>query len=364
MNSLPVILSTQMIVGLPEIIVFLLGAAGLGFAIHFFIFSRRSMQISASEPSVLAESGISEPEADQWRIKYFEERDAHTEVMKEMNRELDELRANEEVLLLEIEEQKREIIDLQGALDERPALPATDYDYDDEEGGFTEDEPTEVIPPQQAGYLSQLQNVQESLTEHHHYINRLLEQVNMLRESEQKNAEALLLNESLQVELQHIQNTLTEKDAEINRLRAQQLLAGEMKERLEKSYEEFNTLRAKLQKMESYFTHVRHNSMEYEELQQSHFKLAKDFDELKQRQLALIEENQRLSRVLTDTEEKLRESNFQRQQLLKKITFLEELSNDLQQIAQHNKKLDSQLKRMSEIEAMLNKVQSKPEQPE
>jgi len=62
---------------------------------------------------------------------------------------------------------------------------------------------------------------------------------------------------------------------------------------------------------------------------------------------------------LGDTEDKLRESNFQRQQLLKKITFLEELNRDLQQISEHNKKLENQLKRMSEIETMLARVQGK-----
>ena len=73
----------------------------------------------------------------------------------------------------------------------------------------------------------------------------------------------------------------------------------------------------------------------------------------------VLEENQRLSRLLADTEEKLRESNFQRQQLQKKITFLEELNRDLQQISEHNKKLENQLRRMSEIEVMLARVQGK-----
>ncbi|MFT3826534.1 MAG: hypothetical protein QM731_21615 [Chitinophagaceae bacterium] len=359
-------MSTQMIVGLPEIIVFLLGAAGLGFAIHFFIFSRRSMPIAAPEHSVLADSVISEPEADQWRIKYFEQRDAHEAIVQQLNLELDELKGNEELLTLEAEELKKEIAELQTVLENNYTAPSVNEYGDEEESEITEEEPEsqEIVLPRQAGYLSQLKNVQESLSEHHHYIAQLLNQVNALRETEQKYAEALLANEALQTDLQEAANSLNAKDLELSQLRGQQLLAGEMKDRLERSYEEFNTLRNRLQKMEFYFMQSRHSNMEYEELQQSHFKLVKDYDELKQRNIGMVEESQRLSRVLTDTEDKLRESNFQRQQLLKKITFLEELSNDLQQIAQHNKKLDNQLKRMSEIEAMLNRVQNRPEQPE
>ena len=363
MNSFSVILSTQMVVGLPEIIAFLLGAAGLGFAIHFFISSRRSMQIGSPETPVLATSVITEPEADQWRIKYFEERDARAKEVLLLNQELEELRGNEELLTIETAELKKEIKELEETLEYLSPSKNSEEESEEEweEPAVVENE---SLSPQQSGYLSQLHNVHESLAEHHHYIARLLEQVNMLRDSEEKNAVTLLANEHLQADLQHTQEALAAKEAEISELRAQQLLAGEMKERLEKSYEEFHTLRSRLQKMETYFSQARFDSMEFEELQQSHFKLVKDFDELKQRNSGLMEENQRLSRVLIDTEEKLRESNFQRQQLLKKISFLEELSNDLQQIAQHNKKLDNQLKRMSEIEAMLNKAQNKPNIPD
>ena len=59
------------------------------------------------------------------------------------------------------------------------------------------------------------------------------------------------------------------------------------------------------------------------------------------------------------SEDKLKEANFQRQQLQKKVTFLDELNGDLQQISEHNKKLESQLKRISEMETLLTK--SNPE---
>ena len=151
---------------------------------------------------------------------------------------------------------------------------------------------------------------------------------------------------------------LAGKDARIAELEQQQLLSDEMEERMQKAYEEFNALREKLSKVES-LSNPPSRQFEFEEMQQNNFKLIREFDEYKQKHLELLEENRRLSRLLADTEEKLRESNFQRQQLQKKITFLEELNRDLQQISEHNKKLENQLRRMSEIEVMLARVQGK-----
>jgi Tfp pilus assembly protein PilO len=59
---------------------------------------------------------------------------------------------------------------------------------------------------------------------------------------------------------------------------------------------------------------------------------------------------------LADTEDKLREANFQRQQLQKKAVFLDELNRDLQEASEHNKKLEGQLRRISEMEAMLSRT--------
>jgi molybdopterin converting factor small subunit len=122
---------------------------------------------------------------------------------------------------------------------------------------------------------------------------------------------------------------------------------------------EFNVLQEKLQKLEGNLSQPQKGA-DYEQLHESYFKLTKDFDEARQRQIALWDENQRLSRILSDTEDKLREANFQRQQLQKKVAFLEELNNDLQQVSEHHKKLDSQLRRISEMDALLTKATQQP----
>ena len=129
-----------------------------------------------------------------------------------------------------------------------------------------------------------------------------------------------------------------------------------MHDRLDKAYGEFNYLQDKIQKVETHLVQPQNRNFEFDELQQSYFKLTKDFDEMKLKYLSMMEENQRLTRLLADAEDKLRESNFQRQQLMKKVSFLEELNNDLQQVTETNKKLENQLRRIGEIEAMLARV--------
>jgi DNA repair exonuclease SbcCD ATPase subunit len=130
-------------------------------------------------------------------------------------------------------------------------------------------------------------------------------------------------------------------------------LSREMTERLERAYEEFNFLQDRIQKIESQVIDPQQRSFETSELEQSYFRITKEYDELKLKQLTLMEENQRLTRALADAEEKLRDANFLKQQLARKVSFLEELTQDLQQLSGHHKKLEGQLKRISEIEALL-----------
>lgn len=69
-----------------------------------------------------------------------------------------------------------------------------------------------------------------------------------------------------------------------------------------------------------------------------------------------MQENQRLQIEVSGTQDKLSEANQQRQQLQKKVAYLEELTNDLQQMSETNKKLEGQLKKIGELESILNIV--------
>jgi chromosome segregation ATPase/uncharacterized protein YneF (UPF0154 family) len=336
---LPVILGYQVYVGIIEIIVFLLGGIVLGFFIHFFIYSRKILpfKLPKPEPPVISDTALHLN--DEWRLKYYEEMEVQEKVQMQLRRELDSVRENEELLTIEVEELQKEVKRLRA---EQPvvAKPITSQEEQSEE------------------YLSRLHKTQQSLTEQNQNIALLLDQIELLKQTEFRHIDTMKANEELTQRLHELQRMLSEKDVRIHELQQQQLLTDELEERLQKVYDEFNALREKLLKVEG-LTQPQTRQYEYDELQQNQYKLIRELDETKQKQLGLLEENQRLSRLLADTEDKLRESNFQRQQLQKKITFLEELNHDLQQISEHNKKLENQLKRMSEIEVMLARVQGK-----
>ena len=341
MHQLYLIFGLQITVGIIEIIVFLLGALVLGFFIHFFITSRRVIPSTLLEPPVLAESAIHDGE--DWQSKYY----AELELKEQLQRELEEALSNQELLQMEIEELKQalEQKDYQEPAEENE--PGTLYESDNDSS---------------EEYLARLKNAQESLREQNRNIALLLEQIDRLKRSEQKYADTVKANELLQARVQELQQQLLQKEGEEQLVHQQQLLLNEMKERLESAYADFNALRQRLLQLESRLADPNERQFEYEELQQNYFRLTKEFDELKLKHIAMLEENQRLTRLLADTEDKLRESNFQRQQLQKKNSFLEELNQDLQQINEQNKKLGGQLKRISEIEALLARVAAKKDE--
>ena len=133
-------------------------------------------------------------------------------------------------------------------------------------------------------------------------------------------------------------------------------LSKEMTERLERAYEEFNFLQERINKIHSQVIDPTKRNFEFDELEQSYFRLTKEYDELKIKHLTLMDDTQRITRSLADSEEKLRDANFQKQQLSKKVLFLEELANDLQQLSGHHKKLEGQLRRISEIESLMSRT--------
>jgi len=178
----------------------------------------------------------------------------------------------------------------------------------------------------------------------------LLEQLEEAREeihSLEENIESAAANQS---SAKHI------SDLVIAQQNLNESLFKEMTDRLGKAYEEFSLLQDRIHKVEAQVVDPRSRSLDYDGLEQSYFRITKEYDELKLRHLSLMEENQRQARTLTDMEEKLRDANFQKLQLTRKVAFLDELANDLQEVSGHHKRLETQLKRISEIETLLSRA--------
>ena len=94
--------------------------------------------------------------------------------------------------------------------------------------------------------------------------------------------------------------------------------------------------------------------MELEETKEAYYQLKNDTIRKQDKLQELLSENAKLYQQLADTEDKLSEANMQRQQLLKKTKMLEDLNNDFQTVAETNQKLQTELRRIGELESMLN----------
>ena len=103
--NLLVLLDVRIAFGLVEIIIFQLGALILGFSIHFFFASRKSIS-SVPEAALPKEPGISE--AEEWRLKYYDEVDDHQKERDDLKRHLKAAKENEEILSIEIDEIRKE----------------------------------------------------------------------------------------------------------------------------------------------------------------------------------------------------------------------------------------------------------------
>jgi chromosome segregation ATPase len=341
-NDVLMILGFQLTVRLPEIIICELGALILGFTIHFFWHSRKALHIN--EPQ---NTGFSDD--DNWKLKYYNDMDMQERAQQQLRERLTQVQDAERSLTHSLEENRTETDEL------REELEIVHTRLSEAEAQL---KPVSVAtePDQAYSYITQLRMAQEKLAEHNNSITRLLEQTRMVEDSEKKTQDLLQQNEELHEKIRNAGQQLVDKEAEISHLRHQQKLAEEMGTRLDKVYEEYSTLQDKLLKLQTYLTQPYNRGTDYDELKDAYFKLGKEHDEMKLKYLSLREESQRLNRILADTEEKLKEANFQRQQYQKRSAFLEELNHDLQEISEHNKKIESQLRRVSDMETLLNKI--------
>jgi len=324
-----------------EIILLLFGAIILGITIHFFIASNKSLKVTAGE---LQKNSLAQ---DEWKLRYFNDMELRDKEISTLKQELAEAEENANIYSTEAEEMHRhnrklesEIGNLKKMLSEEPPLPT----------------PAEKVKPQEerGDYLEQLHQAQIILMEHNQKINQLLGNIDVIKEKEEMQREALRANDELSAQINALRVQLTEKEIEISNSRQKEHLTNEMKSMLDNTYTEFNTLQNKLLKLESQLTSSRMLNLEYEDLKEAHSKVSRDFEEYKLKTNTLTIDNQQLQAQLVDVENKLRDATFQRQQLQKRTAYLEELNSDLQVVSDTNKKLEAQLRRVGELESMLN----------
>jgi hypothetical protein len=387
-----------------EIIVLMLGAITLGVTIHFFITSRKSLREATDEMS-----GKPNQELREWKLKYFNDTELKDKELTILKTQLAEIEANNDINTIEAEETKKLNKKLKQELEELrqkqqlvavPPGKLEDTGLKDKEIAALRKQLTElaatneinaieteetkklnkqlkqeleqlskaapviqqVVPQPKADYTEQLRLAQSSLMEHSQKINELLGQIDIVKETEEKQKEILKNNEELSVEIDDLRLKLSQKEKEVSNIRQKENLTKEMTSMLDNAYTEFNVLQEKILKLEQQVTLSKRANIEYEDLKEGYHKLNTDFDELKRRHQAAVTDNRELKEMLIISEDELKEANHHRQQLQKKVAYLEELNNDMQTVAETHKKLEGQLKRIGELESMLNIITEEKEQ--
>jgi hypothetical protein len=312
-----------------ELLVLFFCAVTLGIVIHFFITSRRNLKPSSVEKEKMKKN------ADEWKLKFFNETEKRDDEITKLRGQLSEIQESNQLYRVEIEEMRRQQKRVQ-----------------------VESESAQKMPDvaNKPNYIEQLRIAQEGLVEHNEKINQLLDNIERVKENEERQKLMEEENEELMDQVKELKYLLTEKEAEINATRKKENLTKEMSSMLDSAYSEFNTLQSKIQKLEAQLSSGKLVSLEYEDLKEAYLRVSREHDDYKTKLQAMIAENQQLTLQLNEVEDKFHEVHFQRQQLQKRVSYLEELNSDLQMVADANKKLEHQLKRIGELESMLNVV--------
>lgn len=322
-----------------EIVVLMLGAVVLGITIHFFLTSRRNLKASLSPNK--DKKGL---DLNEWKLKYFNDIEIRDKELSSLRQQLQESEENRNIYLIEAEETRKQNKKLQSELETaRHAAPS-------------------LAGAEKMDYFEQLRQAQSSLLEHNEKINQLLSNIDIIKETEEKQKEILRDNEELYGQIEELRAVLAQKEKEIGNIRQKAHLSKEMTSMLDNAYLEFNTLQEKIQKLESQVNSSKMINLEYEDLKEEHYKVRRDYEEQKHKLASLTNENRELREQLGEAQDKLGESNFQRQQLQKRVSYLEELNNDLQAVSDANKRLESQIKRIGELESMINVIAEERDQ--
>jgi chromosome segregation ATPase len=176
-----------------------------------------------------------------------------------------------------------------------------------------------------------------------------------IEELEQESREELIQqNKDLQMDLERLEVIIERKDKELQEIKQHASMAQQMTERIEEVYREFELLQTKMSNLEKQANRANNLAIELEDTKQSYEQLYKDLMRKQEKLEEALADNQRLRKELETVEDKLAEANLQRQQLQRKAQFLQDLNSDMQTMSETNKKLQTELRRISELESMLN----------
>jgi chromosome segregation ATPase len=199
-----------------------------------------------------------------------------------------------------------------------------------------------------------IDSLKSTIQQQQKLLNSFLQQV---EEVEKHGREELEMdNKHLKEEIKALEAQLDKKDAEVEEVRQQAKMAERMAARIDEVYQEFEQLQAKMVTLEKQANRANKLALELEDTRQAYEGVHRDLQRKTEKVEEIFMENQRLQQQLNSLEDKLAEANLQRQQLHKKVQFLQDLNTDLQSVSDTNKKLNTELRRIGELESMLTMI--------
>jgi len=195
-------------------------------------------------------------------------------------------------------------------------------------------------------------SLKETIARQQKILDGFLQQVEELEEGGKD--ELFQKNDELQSDVERLEQLLEKRDAEVEEYKKRAAVAEKMASRVDDIYNDFQQLQNKIVTLEKQAARANNLALELENLQQSYDQILKDLERKQEKLEEVVEENQRMRIELETTEDKLNESNLQSKQMMKKVQFLQDLNSDMQSMSETNKKLQTELRRIGELESMLN----------
>ncbi len=210
-------------------------------------------------------------------------------------------------------------------------------------------QPVHTAPEPEVGLVEDFKN---TIAKQQRLLDTYLEKVEDLEKEHREELE--LQNNRLEKEIAKLHGVIEDKDAELEEL-AEQAKAGQrMAARIEEAYQEFEQLQQKMVALEKQANRANNLTIELEDTRQSYEQVLKELARKQEKLEEVMNDNHRMRSEMDDLEDKLSEANAQRQQLYKKVQFLTDLNNDMQSMSDTNKKLQTEMRRIGELESMLN----------
>ncbi|MES2881555.1 MAG: hypothetical protein V4676_05355 [Bacteroidota bacterium] len=206
----------------------------------------------------------------------------------------------------------------------------------------------------QVAKVESIEGLKETIQQQQRLLSGFLKQV---EEIEGEDKEMLVMeNKHLRQDVRELEHELNKKTNELAALQSQPSVSQHMSVRIEEVYAELEQLQTKMMTLEKQASRANNLAIELDDTREQYEQIHKDLQRKNEKLQDTFDENERIKHEMRIVEDKLAEANLHRQQLQRKTQFLQDLNADLQSVSDTNKKLNTELRRIGELESMLQMI--------